>query len=261
MIKEILILMLFYQHSYGTTFQSFSNKTGKGQDEVSSGGILKKVDEFSLACQQILEGDFIADGNICIPGVFKDLMQWWPSNRTDKRPEIWISISNFQVIEIGSQKLTLSMYMDISWFDNRPILKSTLEGAKKIFLSMEDKKKIWSPNIIIPFNMVSKTVEDEEFGLTNMNYSATELIEKNTYNFSITKYIQKYGDYLDASDFINKNGIMEDVQNGARKNFYISTTIKCNMNFQYFPFDEHICNLEVSKISTYPMYLNTNSNC
>ena len=206
--------------------------------------------------------NFIADGNICIPGVFKDLMQWWPSNRTDKRPELWISISNFQVIEIGSQKLTLSMYMDISWFDNRPILKSTLEGAKKIFLSMEDKKKIWSPNIIIPSNMVSKTVEDEEFGLTNMGYSATELIENNNnFGLSIPEYIQKYGNNIDASSFFDVNEVMEDVQNGARKNFYISTTIKCNMNFQYFPFDEHICNLEVSKKSTYPMYLNTHFNC
>ena len=240
MIKEILVLILLYQHSNAA---------------VSS------EDEFTLACQQILKGDLIADGNICIPGVSKDLMQWWPSNRTDKRPELWISISNFQVIEIGTQTLTLSMYMDISWFDNRPILKSTLEGAKKIFLSMEDKKKIWSPNIIIPSNMISKNVEDEEFGLTNLFYSATELIEKHTSGYSITEFIQKYGNENDTSSFLDVNEVMEDVINGARKSFYISTTIKCEMNFQYFPFDEHICNLEVSKISTYPMYLNTNSNC
>ena len=137
MIKEIFILIFLYQHSNagigvvasGTLktqdedTDEFSNSTEKAQDVVSSSGIIKGVlvDEFTAACQQILKGDLIADGNICIPGVSKDLMQWWPSNRTDKRPEIWISISNFQVIEIGTQTLTLSMYMDISWFDNRPI--------------------------------------------------------------------------------------------------------------------------------------------
>ena len=147
MIKEILVLILLYQHSNAA---------------VSS------EDEFTLACQQIFKGDFIADGKICIPSVSKDMMQWWPSNRPDKRPEIWISISNFQVIGIGTQTLTLSMYMDITWFDNRPILESSIIGSKMIFLSMDDKKKIWSPNIIIPSNMISKNVEDEEFGLTNL---------------------------------------------------------------------------------------------
>ena len=152
MIKEIFILIFLYQHSNAgirdgvsdtlkkqdEDTDEFSNSTEKAQDVVSSSGIVKGVlvDEFTAACQQILKGDLIADGNICIPGVFKDLMQWWPSNRTDKRPEIWISISNFQVIEIGSQTLTLSMYMQISWFDNRPILKSTLEGGKIIFISI-----------------------------------------------------------------------------------------------------------------------------
>ena len=75
MIKEIFILIFLYQHSNagigdgvsGTLkaqdedTDEFSNSTGKTQDVVSSGGILKKVlvDEFSLACQQILKGSHL----------------------------------------------------------------------------------------------------------------------------------------------------------------------------------------------------------
>ena len=33
------------------------------------------------------------------------------------------------------------------------------------------------------------------------------------------------------------------------KTFQLSVTVKCEMDFQEFPFDEHVCNLEVSSIS------------
>ena len=32
------------------------------------------------------------------------------------------------------------------------------------------------------------------------------------------------------------------------KTFQLSVTVKCEMDFQKFPFDEHVCNLEVSSI-------------
>ena len=90
MIKEILILILFYQHS--------------SEDYV---------DEFEAACL-FTKGYLVADENICIPGIFKDRMQWQPSNRIDKRPEIvLIRISDFKVIEIGTSELTLSMSIAI----------------------------------------------------------------------------------------------------------------------------------------------------
>ena len=32
----------------------------------------------------------------------------------------------------------------------------------------------------------------------------------------------------------------------ARMEFSLTTTVKCSMNFETFPFDSHICKLEVS---------------
>ena len=71
---------------------------------------------------------------------------------------------------------------------------------------MMDEKQFWSPQIKIGNNMVWKNKEEQEFGLMK--------------NFLLTKL-----------------GI---------KKFYLSTTVKCDMDFQTFPFDRHVCNLEVS---------------
>ena len=78
--------------------------------------------------------------------------------------------------------------------------------------------------------MVSKTEDGNEFGLMNTGYSANELI------LAIGN-----GTDFDAIDRAIKN-----VSNKAMKNYYLSTTIKCNMDFQKFPFDDHTCDLEVS---------------
>ena len=32
------------------------------------------------------------------------------------------------------------------------------------------------------------------------------------------------------------------------KSYYLITTVRCEMNFQTFPFDSHTCNIEVSMI-------------
>ena len=155
MIKEILILILFYQHS--------------SEDYV---------DEFEAACL-FTKGYLVADENICIPGIFKDRMQWQPSDRIDKRPEIvLIRISDFKVIEIGTSTLTLSMNIAIYWMDNRPILESNIPGSEMIYLREEDKKKIWSPHIVISSFMISKTVEEEEFGFRGEGYTISELSQK-----------------------------------------------------------------------------------
>ena len=34
--------------------------------------------------------------------------------------------------------------------------------------------------------------------------------------------------------------------NWGMKTFYLVTTVKCDMGFQDFPFDDHVCEIEVS---------------
>ena len=83
--------------------------------------------------------------------------------------------------------------------------------------------------------MVSKTVEDEEFGFFSKGYTISELI-------------QKFKSYSNVSTSWREltAHVMEDVKNHGKKRFDLSTMIKCDMDFQKFPFDKHICNLEVS---------------
>ena len=78
-----------------------------------------------------------------------------------------------------------------------------------INLSKEDQINIWSPEIVTVNNIVSQEKEREEFGLmkTKLDYPK---------------------------------------QYGALKKFYMRTKMKCDMDFHYFPFDQHVCNLEVS---------------
>ena len=94
MIKEIIILMLLYQ--YSTQIEESGKEMLTPQEACSTIG-----------------GEFLgADESICIPGKHKDEMQLNPPNRPDLKPEIdQISISNFQVIEISTHALTLSMNM------------------------------------------------------------------------------------------------------------------------------------------------------
>ena len=78
-----------------------------------------------------------------------------------------------------------------------------------IYLSIDDQKKIWAPQIVIGSNMVSKTKDEEEFG--------------------VQKTLYTYPHHCEAT-----------------KKFYLRTSVICDMHFDHFPFDKHVCNLEVS---------------
>ena len=125
------------------------------------------------------------------------------------KTEITISLSKVQIIEIGDQSVSLNMDVSMGWYDFRLNLKS--ESFEKIYLTKEEQKQIWSPQIILATNVKSENMKKEEFA------------------FYETPYVP----------------LAERIS--AIKKFHLSTTIKCDMDFQNFPFDEHICNLEVSK--------------
>ena len=143
-------------------------------------------------------GEKLSNGKACIPRKHLTYIQWDPVN--PGKTEIQIRLSNVQVIDIGSNVITVSMNTRIKWKDHRLEL-----GVKKVILSMEDQKQLWSPNIVIGTNMMSKSKEDDEF------------------------QVKKYA---------NETTIYHS--------FYLHTTVKCEMDFQKFPFDKHNCYIEVS---------------
>ena len=77
------------------------------------------------------------------------------------------------------------------------------------FIKAKDQMKIWSPHILIANNKMLENKEREEFGFMKL---------------------------------VTKHGIIF-----GKKKFYLYTKVRCAMDFENFPFDKHVCILEVSK--------------
>ena len=146
---------------------------------------------------------------ICIKKEYKDEMQWADYQFMDGTG-LYIRILNFQVIQIDTHSITVSMKIEIEWWEDRLDLNALEDRI--IYLSMEDKKEIWSPQIGIANNMVSETRNSEEVGFFK--------------KWGVENYLTLYLT--------------------GKKTFKLSTTVKCDMVFQNFPFDDHVCEIEVS---------------
>ena len=77
------------------------------------------------------------------------------------------------------------------------------------FIKRKDHGRIWSPNFLIANNKMLENKEREVFG------------------------------FMKDSEHENIRGV---------KVFYLYTKVRCAMDFENFPFDKHVCILEVSKI-------------
>ena len=129
----------------------------------------------------IEKGDVLSHGLVCIPKKHMEIIHWDPSA---EKTELLITLSNIQVIEIGTDEITISMNTRIEWRDYRLTF-----GVRKAFLSAEDQKRIWSPRIIIGTNVMSKTMEAEEIEVSvwcNGNHTSLEGSVGKKRNFDTT---------------------------------------------------------------------------
>ena len=118
-----------------------------------------------------------------------------------------IDIVNLQIIGIGSHALTLSMDMIVTWLENRLLMNVPFNQIA--YIKRVDQKNIWSAEIFVAKDKVLERRENEEFGFMRLPR------------------------YLGNNDF-------------GKKKFYLYTKVTCAMDFENFPFDNHVCNLEVS---------------
>ena len=201
MIKELLIFLLLCRAS----------KAGNDDDEIS----------FKQKC--LNDGGELLDrwNRICIPRDSLGMLLFNPETRDDEKTNIEVEVSKLQIKNIGDDTITLGMGMEMSWCEYR--LQINVQGlpAQMISLSEEDQRQIWSPQIFIENNMVSMSMQGQQFVLLGGH----EIFPFNT-------------------------GTIDDQQSTelllASKRFYLSSTVNCEMNFQTFPFDEHTCRIEVS---------------
>ena len=121
--------------------------------------------------------------------------------------DIFIQMRDVQVISIGIDTVTIDMNFEAAWFDYR--LKDWNYPPKEywtwIWLGKEFRNLIWFPDIISK-NVVSEKVKNNQFLLLRLVNNPIPLI-------------------------ISK--------------FHLSITVNCEMDFQTYPFDKHVCNLEV----------------
>ena len=106
----------------------------------------------------------------------------------------------------------VSMDLAITWNDPRLHL-NTEKQEEAVYLSTHEEKEIWSPQIVVGSNMVSQDRQGEEIALNQRCWN---------------------------EECMKKGGVR------GTKNVQLTTKIRCEMDFQTFPFDKHICNLEVS---------------
>ena len=204
MIKEILLFVTLLQ-----TFNALEI-TETTPENIDNSTHIKFEN-----CHKEKDGHLLlSKDRLCIPGgnlTWK--IQLPPFNKVI-RNKIDVKISNAQVIEIDAHTLTITVSMDLAiiWDDHRLQL-ATEKAFEVVYLSANDEKEIWSPQIVVGSNMVAQDRQGEEIALTRR---------------------------CRKIECLKKGGIT------GTKNVQLTTKIRCEMDFQTFPFDKHICNLEVS---------------
>ena len=147
-------------------------------------------------------------------------------NKPPNKTKIDLEMFAVEIIEfdVKLQQFTIRMGLRINWSENRlKLLSSSLVDGWMTVPS----NTIWSPKIDIQSVEVSEK-------------RTQELIEVRTDSLSV----------VSQWDFRSKewgNCMHYFMQSSSAKlKFSLTTTVKCSMNFQMFPFDSHICKLEVS---------------
>ena len=215
----ILVLLLHISNASnaGETHNNLTNffelkKTFESNFKANRTNELARI--FEKSCSDT-GGLLLGKKRICIPQEDKFLIQYPPTMKWSDLSRDWCctpTILNFiigsvEVVEIDVDALTIYMNLRITWKDQRPVLM-TWTPNEKVYLGMDEEKEIWSPMIGIWSNKMSENKQGKEFSLKKSSNSTT---------------------------------------NGAEgfQRFYLTTKVKCAMDFQTFPFDKHICNLEV----------------
>ena len=143
----------------------------------------------------------------------------------EKRNPVWVELSDILVTEIDDRlgQVTLNLEVTLEWDEHRLLVFSN-ESVKI------DPELIWTPNFQLETELVSKSKIEEDKVTAVNNY-------EKMYN---AKCIGGTECNLEAR---NENFQIPTAR--MKKLSYIRTTFVCDMEFYSFPFEEHICKLEV----------------
>ena len=147
-------------------------------------------------------------------------------NGSLNKTEIDIEIFAVEIIEfdVKLQQFTIRMGLRINWSENRLNFVNSSHETGWVNIPLNN---IWSPQIDI------QSVEASEKRIQEL----MEVIMD--FQSEISKWEYRSKDWGNYDIYFVQSS-------SAKMKFFLTTTVKCSMNFRMFPFDSHICKLEVS---------------
>ena len=149
-----------------------------------------------------------------------------PPNKTEIDIDMFPEIIDF---DVKLQQFTIRMGFIINWTERRLLLKNSSFANGWINIPLNT---IWSPQIDIQSVEVSEKRTTELIDVTTDSQSGIITWDHLAWDSSS----KKYGNHI--TYFVQSSTV--------RMKFSLTTTVKSNFNFEMFPFDSHICKLEVS---------------
>ena len=205
MTRKFVIFLLLFQFSNAGPF-----KRCLDQKQVINTTSLNNFEKSCKESGESKDGLLLSNSMICIPSLCKRIMHAKPRKYKNMILNLNIEMSSVEVIEIGLKTMTISMHLSITWTDPRFLLFRSTENLEKFYLSKDEQKGIWSPQIVVGTKKLLQNEIEMEFGV---HKKSNQKSKKNV--ISVTKKVD------------------------------LTVKVKCELDFQLFPFDKHVCKLEV----------------
>ena len=159
--------------------------------------------------------------------IIKEIKLTAPNRSPPNKTEIDIEMFDVEIIDfdVKMQQFTLRMGLKIIWPEKRLKLVKSSRSLVNGWMAVSG---IWVPQLDIRSVVVSESRKLERLDVAMDSQS--EVSKWNWYDKYINYLVQSFT---------------------AKMKFSLTTTVKCSMNFDMFPFDSHICKLEVSLLSNF----------
>ena len=156
----------------------------------------------------------------------KEEVRQTASNGPHNKTKIDIELSSVEIndFDVKMQQFTIRVDLEINWSETRLLLanSSLVNGWLKT-----SNYHAWSPQIDIKSVVISES------------WIKNKIEVEMDYQSEVSKWCQYGCDLIDLIYFLVQSS-------SAKMTFSLTTIVKCNMNFEMFPFDSHICKLKVS---------------
>ena len=235
MFKEILVFMLICLQFSNGSWSSWGNGAiGKITD---ASGIAYKDTACKKNATKFLANTYFAVGGtipitisrICILSNYQgEQITEHPAKYTEEeeifssQTSINIEISKFQIKRINEDSVVISLDYKVNWVDQRlQVLHFQNFKDSPFWLDETQQKSIWIPHLKM----------------------GTEMISLNEIVDYVTAEIR--GNFKPNSHIGVGNGGW--LTRGARveKSISVTTEVTCELDFKRFPFDHHVCTIEV----------------